>query len=213
MKELRLPPLKKSPTTRFWRMDWNQRYLDQDIPWDKDGASPVLQELLRDLPDALPAQGHALVPGCGLGHDAYLLASQGYHCRGIDLSQKALDLAQQRYQHPRLSWQQGDLFRELPEEAVDLIWEYTCYCAIQPLKRAAYVQAMHQTLRPEGILVGIFLLDSGMPPEEGPPFSSPLEELHTEFENHFELVWERWPPHSSPGWERRERLMCWRKKP
>jgi len=193
-------------------MDWNQRYVEDDIPWDKGGPSPVLQWILHQQPTVLPTKGNAMVPGCGLGHDAYLLASHGHPTVGVDLSETAIVQARSLYRHPLLNWRVGDLFTDLPEGFVDGIWEYTCYCAIQPDARDAYIRAMHRALRPEGLLVGIFLLDSGNPPNEGPPFSTDLEDLNTRFATGFEFEWDRWPPVSSPGWENRERLMCWRKR-
>ncbi len=193
-------------------MDWNQRYEDHDIPWDKEGPSPVLKWILHRQRTVFPENAKAMVPGCGYGHDANLLATHGIPTLGVDISAKAIAGAKARYHHPNLHWQVGDLFADLQEHSVDCIWEYTCYCAIPPAERDAYLHAMHRALRMDGLLVGIFLLDSGTPPEEGPPFSSTLEDLTTRFGTCFDLEWDRWPPVSSPGWETRERLMCWRKR-
>ena len=193
-------------------MDWNQRYEDDDIPWDKDGPSPVLKWLLQQEPAMVPRKADAMVPGCGLGHDAFLMASKGLTTVGVDVSDTAIQQARSRYSHPNLSWRVGDMFTDLPAQFVDVIWEYTCYCAIQPDQREAYIETMHRSLRADGVLVGVFLLDSGNPPDQGPPFSTTMEDLQTKFSPFFSLEWERQPPVSSPGWEHRERFICWRKR-
>ena len=52
-------------------MDWNRRYEENDTPWDKGEAHPVLRDMLAR--DAL--SGRVLVPGCGAGHDVRELAA------------------------------------------------------------------------------------------------------------------------------------------
>ena len=52
---------------------WEQRYLSNDIPWDKGYAAPPLAEILSRL----KLTGSILVPGCGFGHDVRLLAEAG----------------------------------------------------------------------------------------------------------------------------------------
>jgi SAM-dependent methyltransferase len=145
-----------------------------------------------------------------LGHDAAFLAQQGILTAGFDLSETALARAEEVYPFSNLQWVKGDLFTDLPHQAYDLVWEHTCYCAIDPSQREGYVQSMHQALTPGGQLLGIFLLDTGGDPHEGPPFGSSLEEVKWTFEKQFELEWEVEPSVSFPGREGREYLMLWK---
>jgi hypothetical protein len=50
----------------------------------------------------------------------------------------------------------------------DGVWEYTCFCAIDPARREEYVRVLHAILRPGGLLLACFfpLREGG----DGPPF-------------------------------------------
>jgi len=52
--------------------------------------------------------------------------------------------------------------------AFDGVWEYTCFCAIEPARREEYVRVLHTILRPGGLLLACFfpLREGG----DGPPF-------------------------------------------
>ena len=47
--------------------------------------------------------------GCGTGRVAALLAEHYDHVRAIDLSQAMIDIARSKHDHPRISFEQGDL--------------------------------------------------------------------------------------------------------
>lgn len=192
-------------------MKWEQRYRDRDIPWDKGESAPVLRWFLEQEKGRIPGGSRVLVPGCGRGHDACLLAGSGFFTTGLDLSPTAIEQAGDLYTHPGLQWRIGDLFRDLPEERFDAVWEHTCYCAIPPPRRPDYVQAMHRTLKPGGKLLGIFLLESGGDPDDGPPFGTTVEEITKIFQSVFILEAEWVPPIGFPGREGREHLMLWRR--
>jgi hypothetical protein len=52
--------------------------------------------------------------------------------------------------------------------AFDGVWEYTCFCAIDPARREEYVSVLHTILRPGGLLLACLfpLREVG----DGPPF-------------------------------------------
>ena len=52
--------------------------------------------------------------------------------------------------------------------AFDGVWEYTCFCAIDPGRREEYMRVLHAILRPGGLLLACFypLREGG----DGPPF-------------------------------------------
>ena len=57
----------------------------------------------------------------------------------------------------------------------DAVWEYTCFCAIDPARRADYVEVLRAILRPGGTLLGCFypLREGG----DGPPYPVSLAEV------------------------------------
>lgn len=159
--------------------DWDQRYRDGDTPWDRGEAAPPLRQVLADWPREWWAGGPVLVPGCGRGFDAALLAERGLSVVGLDLSSHAVAAAEQTHGGGRedLKFVQGDLFDlSLAERLlVRVVWEHTCFCAIDPGQRAAYVQAMAGFLEVGERLMGVFYTDPDA--EDGPPYAVSKEEL------------------------------------
>ncbi len=92
--------------------------------------------------------------------------------------------------------------------------EHTCFCAIQPAQRPAYVEGVADAWRPGGHLFAIFYLDPGNDsPDEGPPFEVSIAELDRLFLPRFTLEREWLPQRAYPGREGREwmRVMLKRK--
>jgi len=192
-------------------IDWENRYRIGDTPWDKGGAHPALAHL-----SPLPvAAARILVPGCGLGYDVAALAAMPgvTSVVGVDVADSAVAAATTRLgSEPGVRIEKADLFA-LPRAhhgAYDLVWEHTCFCAIDPGQRNAYVNAVADALRPGGHLLGVFYLRPWDTPEEnttqGPPHGCPAGELDRRFAPRFEIVrvWEL--PATYPGREEREQL-------
>jgi len=172
---------------------WNARYLDDDIPWDKQAPCPGLVDWLTDqAEEAVPPKlGRWLVPGCGLGHDVQALADAGADALGIDLSPAAAKRATALGRTVLVA----DLF-DLPADwagTFDGVWEHTCFCAIHPEQRDAYVAAVHRVLKPNGSFLGIFF-DAESDGTEGPPFKARFDTVRTHFATRFQNV------ASAPNW-------------
>jgi SAM-dependent methyltransferase len=148
-----------------------------------------------------------LVPGCGLGHDVRALATSADEVVGIDIAPSAVAAARVIPSVGGERYEQADLF-DLPESwrgSFDWVWEHTCFCAIQPVQRAAYVEAVAGALRPEGHLLAIFYLDPGNDsPDEGPPFEVSIAELDRLFLADFSVIREWLPERAYAGREGRE---------
>ena len=191
--------------------DWESCYRAGETPWDKGAPAPPLLEWLAQPGHRLG--GGVLVPGCGLGHDVRAIAAADPDARvvGLDLSPAALVQARLQPSVGGESYVEADLF-DLPPDLrgrFDWVFEHTCFCAIDPARRADYVQAVAGALRPGGRLLAIFYLRpwSGgeqPPPGGGPPFPTSLEELDRLFAGHFDLVEESVPARAYPGREGRE---------
>ena len=192
-------------------MDWNARYAEKDTPWDKDSPAPILKYLLENRKVIFQNVRHALAPGCGHGHDPYLLATNGVKVTGLDISELALQKARTLYQHTLLDWSQADIFNDLPVATYDMVWEHTCFCAIPPSTRDAYVENMANTLKPGGFLLGIFFIETGMAADEGPPFKASVETIKSHFLKHFQLEYKQVPPVYYSGREGKEHLMLFRR--
>ncbi len=171
---------------------WQQRYRSNDMPWDKGMPSPGLEDYLNDRQLA----GKILLPGCGTGHDARLLATTSPQAKvvAMDIVPEAIELARSQSGEHEIEFVVGDYLQPGKHllESFDWIIEHTLFCAIDPAERLAYVSATAQLLKPGGKYLAIFYLDpSGE--RDGPPFGTTKEELDRLFGANFQLEQE-WLP-------------------
>lgn len=177
---------------------WEDLYARREDGWEIGGPAPPLEALLARR--ALPL-GRAAVLGCGRGHDARLLAAYGHHVWGFDFSPFAIAEAKRIAEvAPRpnratgaappggLRFEQRDIFTlaEAYPAFFDLVWEHTCFCAIDPARRPVYVQVVRGILKPDGLLAGLFYpIREG---SGGPPFPTTQAELRGLFEPSFTFL-------------------------
>lgn len=185
-------------------MDWDARYAGGDTPWDKGAPHPVLSDAMtREV-----LSGKVLVPGCGTGHDARALSARGLQVTGLDVSPLALERARGATTSENPVFFLGDLF-DLPPEmrgAFDSVFEHTCFCAIDPARRADYVSAVASALQPGGRLLAVFFVD----PDnggQGPPHGCTREEIEALFSDSFRILHESADLPTYPEREGRELLM------
>lgn len=78
---------------------WEQAWQEKHTPWEKaigNVPQPALVATIeRDerTKHLLPKEGKAVVPGCGRGQDVEYLARRGFTCTGVDISQTAVERA------------------------------------------------------------------------------------------------------------------------
>ena len=198
-------------------MDWDQRYQNGHVPWDKGAPAPPLLEWLKACG---PLRGKVLVPGCGYGHDVRAIAAAAPDARiiGLDISPLAIERARQFPATGQEVYELGDLFNLRCDFSGEFHWafEHTCFCAIDPERRFDYVRVIGDALRSHGFLLAIFFLnpwDEGeQPPRGGPPFGVSLAELDQLFGPVFDRIDERRPRISFPGREGREIVRLLRKR-
>lgn len=151
--------------------------------WELGRASPPLADWFQgeDLTGL-----RALVPGCGRGHEARLLAGLGARVDAIDLAPTAIAQAiEATAPGLAIDFQVRDLFALPRVPTYDLVVEHTCFCAIDPARREEYVEVCADVLRPGGELVGVFYAH-GRP--GGPPFTTSADEVRARFGRRFEVL-------------------------
>lgn len=194
-------------------VDWSERYQTGETPWEKGEPHPELPFLLSQYWQLIEGAEQILVPGCGVGHDAKVIADlcQG-EVFGLDVAKEAIDLARSRYETDGLSWVAGDLFDW--EGSYDLVFEHTCFCAIPVERRGDYAAKMAGLIPEGGHLLGIFFLNPDHEGEEGPPFGVTTDELDEFFGSRFELLWSQPPSRTfeSREGDGRELSMLWRRR-
>ncbi|MFT5882844.1 MAG: SAM-dependent methyltransferase [Crocinitomicaceae bacterium] len=192
-------------------MDWQKRYLSGDTPWDKGASAPSLLPLFEEKPELFSGQ-RVFVPGCGIGYDAKELAEYGLDVVGGDIAPLAIARAKELNPHD-VDFRELNIFK-IPEGLIgsfDMVWEHTCFCALDPMHRADYVAAMWELLKPNGLVLGVFFTNPDVIPNEGPPYKTSRKELREIFSSHFSLEWVAAPKAFYQGREGREHLMLFKK--
>ena len=136
---------------------WQRLYEQGADGWELGEPAPALVDFVETRP---PAIGRVAVPGCGRGHDVRFLASRGYEAVGFDFAPAALEAARllAERDHVSATFEPRDVFSLAGDHAgaFDGVWEYTCFCAIDPERRAEYARVLETILRPGGWLLACF---------------------------------------------------------
>jgi methyl halide transferase len=183
---------------------WEGLYAERQDGWELGEAAPSLRACLASGRSFTPG-ARVAVPGCGRGHDARLLARHGFVVTGFDFAEAAVTDARQLASHERLeaTFEQRDVFTLASDHGghFDAVWEYTCFCAIDPDRRTEYARTLRDILKPGGTLLACFYpLKDGT---DGPPFPVSRPGIEAAFGPFFHIV-EAGPPPASP--ERRRGL-------
>lgn len=155
---------------------WEGLYATGGDGWELGQPAPPLVDFVDRTP---PPRGRVAVLGCGRGHDARFLAARGYDVTGYDFSPVAVSAARALAGRDgvTVTFEQRDIFTLAADAAhtFDGVWEYTCFCAIDPARRPEYVAMLHAILKPGGTLLGCFYpLREGT---DGPPFPVARDEI------------------------------------
>jgi len=190
---------------------WEENYRSGRTGWDLGMPTPVFQRLAES--GEFPP-GKMLVICAGRGYDARLFARLGFEVTAVDFAEEAIQ-EMLALNDPETSMEviQADLF-DLPvfiKEEFDYILEYTCFCAIDPQRRAEYINSVTNLLKPGGIYIALAFPIGGR--TGGPPFVVTPDELVDPLnEMGFELVTREIPDDSVPGREGIEELLILKKK-
>jgi len=189
---------------------WEADYERKTDGWDLGGPTPVFKRL------AFSGQfkpGRMIVLGAGRGHDAREFARHGFQVTAVDFASHAAD-EMRRLAEPDAPVEiiQGDLFA-LPKElhnSFDYVLEYTCFCAIDPKRRAEYADLVTQLLKPDGTYIDLaFPLDGRA---GGPPFAVKEAEVMDLFQKRgFKLLSREKPAESVSQRRHAEELFIFQK--
>jgi SAM-dependent methyltransferase len=191
---------------------WDNRYRDNDTPWDTGYPSTELQ---RWLAESKLSPCRVLEVGCGTGTNLIWLAQQGFHCTGIDLSARAIERARQKATAAGVNVQLvvGDACAP-PDlgEPFAFLFDRGCYHAVRRADVAPYLRALEMWTTPgaQGLVI---TGNANADRRNGPPVVTE-EEIRRELGSALEIVrlrdfWLDEPPGSNEkllGWS------CWVRK-
>ncbi|KAL2919852.1 hypothetical protein HK105_200769 [Polyrhizophydium stewartii] len=170
-----------------WEGIWGKAEGAERPPWDLGGTTPAVAEFLRENPT--PLGKSVLVPGCGTGYDVVAFAKAGYeHVVGLDISPTSTKAAREHAADkdaPAAHFETADFFTY--SRQVDLLFDYTFACAIDPSIRDAWAAQLANLVRPGGhalvMMYPLRPLDN-----EGPPFAWSVEQYCHYLEPNFSPV-------------------------
>lgn len=118
-----------------------------------------------------------LIPGCGNAYEASYMAEKGFqNVTVIDISSVVTEKIRQALPLS-VNIITGDFFQD--DGKYDLILEQTFFCALDPARRAEYVQQIKKLLNPGGKLSGVLFNREF---ENNPPFGGTEAEYKALFE-------------------------------
>ena len=186
---------------------WNQRYLDNNTKWDIGAPTPILSHYLKNN----NISGKACVLGCGNGHDVIELSSHGTEVYAVDFSTQAIKNLQKKITTENsIKLIEEDIFNlsDIYSDSFDFVYEYTCYCAIDPNRRADYFDMACSILKSGGLLFGIFIpLDKDIYNEDGPPFGISVDQILELTQDRFKVIENSFSQYSIEPRSGRERLI------
>jgi SAM-dependent methyltransferase len=160
---------------------WENRYIENNIPWDAKTITTPLREYIDQIEDNTKS---ILLPGAGNGYEFDYLIEKGFtKTTVIDIAGKPLEAIMQRNPPYKNNLIEIDFFEH--DAQYDLIIEQTFFCALHPELREKYVEKMQALLKPKGKIVG--LLFQFPLTEAGPPFGGSQEEYKELFAPYFTI--------------------------
>lgn len=165
----------KSEDTTYWE----ERYRENNTPWDLGMVSPPLKNYIDRLTDRKLS---LLIPGCGNAYEAGYLLEKGFHnITVIDVSATLTSSLQERYKGLPIEIINASFFDH--KGSYDLILEQTFFCALPPFLRKAYVNTSYELLNEDGRIAGVLFNKKFA--EHEPPYIASDDEYRDLFENLF----------------------------
>lgn len=133
--------------------EWDEAYARplSQLPWEIGRPRPQLIELVESG-RVKPCK--TLDICCGAGTNTVYLARRGFEVTGIDISEKAIDIAKKKAESANVDirFEVGSSV-ELPyaNGEFELVYDLGCFHHIHPHDRKAFVEGIHRVLNDDGV--------------------------------------------------------------
>lgn len=158
--------------------DWEDSYQTGHTPWDTGIVDPILAQAVKAN---LLQTGRLLEIGCGTGTHARYLAHLGWTVTAIDISPKAISLAQSLSPQSTIHYQTLDfLEQDLPGIVFDAVVDRGCFHVYQDLAtRQHFAAKVASVLHPRGRWLSLMGSTEGPPRDFGPPRLSAADVINS----------------------------------
>jgi cyclopropane fatty-acyl-phospholipid synthase-like methyltransferase len=168
--------------------DWNERYAENNAPWDTGQPSSELRRILQQ--HEIP-RGRVLELGCGTGTNAVFLAQQGFEVTAVDISALAIERARVKAAEAgvNVTLATADLI-ELPDlgPAFPFVFDRGVYHTVRREALDGFLETLARVSAPGGMYLTLAgNANEVRPDEEGPPRVS-AETICREMDPLMELI-------------------------
>ena len=168
--------------------DWDQRYVDDDLPWDTGEPDVHLTAVVEEY-EIEP--GRALEVGCGTGTNAVWLAEQGFEVTGVDLSETAIGRAEARAAEAGVDCRlvAADFLADpVADGPFDFAYDRGVFHVFDDADdRSRFATRLAKRLAPDGLWHSLIGSTDGPPRDSGPPRRS-ARDVARAVEPHFEIL-------------------------
>ena len=167
---------------------WDRKYINNEARWDLGAPTPIVKEWAKKL----SSKKSICVLGAGNGWDAIYFAELGHDVTAVDFSKEAVKNmkknASTKNVFINIIYENIFYLDKIFLNSFDIVFEYTCFCAINPNRRKDYVKLVCQILNPYGQFVALFfpLIDDSS--SNGPPFPVDLNKTEELFYKYFKII-------------------------
>jgi SAM-dependent methyltransferase len=167
-------------------IDWEQRYVEGNLPWDALRPDPHLVACVGEL----GLSGAALEIGCGTGTNAIWLAQQGFDTVALDIAPTAIAQAQLKAEQAAVSnvrFVAADALEALPvaDGSVAFAFDRGCFHSLEVELQGLFAQRVAEALGAGGYWLSLCgNVDSGE--RTGPPQISAAQIVNS-IESAFEI--------------------------
>ena len=152
------------------KQQWEDRYRNDDLPWDRPTATEHLTWAIETF-DIAPRK--AIDIGCGTGTNVIWLAQQGFEVVGVDISESAIQRATRKADQAgaACTFAAIDFLHDPPPGGpFALAFDRGCFHSFDsPQERGQFAKSVAAILAPGGLWLTLAGSTDAPPRELGPP--------------------------------------------